>query len=189
VVYYTFKMSNDTSLAFIDEFEGIASPWDLKEGVRLGEKFPPTVKAYLDKRYGDLLTDYLSNTSKMVPISEKMKTIFEDSGLNEKRVEYLPFQLYNLKKRKVKKQYYIANALEKVYCIDQARSKLSWNSEDEINDVEILYLDHNRIPKESCFFRLEEAPKYIVIGENLVNKLKAADISGLELIPEGEDLW
>ena len=158
-MYYTFNMTDDTSLAFIDEFEGITRPWDLDEGIRMGHNFPSTVKAYLDKRYGDLLTDYLSNTSGLIPISEKMKAVFEEMGLNEKRVEYLPFELYNLKRRKVKKQYYIANALEKIYCIDQSESELSFNSLNKINDIEVLYLEHRRIPQEEPFFSLGRSTK------------------------------
>lgn len=187
--YYTFGMTDDLSLAFIDRFEGIGSPLDLDKGVRMGENFRPTVKAYLDKRYGDLLTDFLSNTSNMIPISEKMKGVFEGVGFNEQRVEYLPFELYNIKKRLIKKQYYVANALERINCIDRTKSILSYNDENEISRVKRLYIQDSLVPHESCFFRLGEAPEYIVIREDLVNHLMAENISGLTLIREGERIW
>ncbi len=187
--YYTIRMTDNLSFAFIGNFRGIDRPWQLKEGRKMGDAFRSTVRAKLDKRYGRLLTDYLSNLSRIVPVSEKMKSVLEDFGLDDERVEFLPFELYDQDRRRVPKQYYVANALEKVRCIDQDKSQLSLNSLGEIQDIERLHICHRRVPTESCFFRLAEAPAYIIIRDDLLERLKTDNITGLEVCVEGERIW
>lgn len=187
--FFVPKMTDDLSLAFIEEFSGIAEPWDLKLGVRMGDNFKPTAKARLDKRYGEFLSDYLSNLKNWVPISEKMKAVFESAGLNDQRVEYLPFELYSQQKRKINKQYYVANALDKVACLDKTKSDIDYASSGEILGVKRLYVDECNVPTESCFFRLAECPEVIVFREDLVDRLNEAGVTGLELYAEGERIW
>lgn len=189
--YFTLGLSKDPKVSVIDEFDGVSNPWELNEGVRMGDKFPPDVEATLDPERGSLLTDFLHNTDKVVPISEKACALFEAEGLGEELVEYLPFVLKNQKGRVVRKpQYCLANPLRKIDCLDRERSKFSTHDDGvEVITVTHLYLLKDKIPEDAKFFRLGEQPNYIIFRSDLLERIKEEGFTGLNLTAMGEKIW
>lgn len=189
--YFTLGLSKDPRVAVIDQFRGVSSPWELNEGVRMGDKFPPDVEATLDPERGSLLTDFLHNTDKVVPISEKARALFEAEGLGEELVEYLLFVLKNQKGRVVRKpQYCLANPLLKIDCLDRERSEFGTLKDGvRVTTIDYLYLLKDKIPEDAKFFRLGEQPNYIIYRSDLVERIREQGLSGLNLTAMGEEIW
>ena len=188
--YFTVGRSKDAKVAVIDEFEGIEDPWDLKSGVQMGARFGAQAEASLDPKRGSLLTDFLHNTDRVLPISNEMRSLFESEGLSEKEVEYLPFVLRNTRGRVVDEpRYCVANPLCIAACLDRDRSSIStFRDGVRIMSITKLCLVKDQIPEDFKLFRLEEQPKYILFRSDLVKAIEDAGLTGLNLTPEGGKL-
>ncbi len=192
---YTYSVSvfsSDPRVIMIEEFEGVGYPYLLKDGVRLGigDEFPEDAVFEVSEDTGDMITDFISNVSRQVIISEKVKAYFIENGLTDEVVEYLPFRLKNKRGRVEKDRFfYIANALLKVDCLDLEKSDYFQNKKKtEVIGVDMVVIDKGKVPDDAIFFRLGEETSRIVFRSDFVEKLKAEGFTGLTLCPEGKEL-
>ncbi|AKQ69079.1 hypothetical protein A176_005991 [Myxococcus hansupus] len=158
----------------------------------LGDKYPPKISLSLSNKRGDMITDFVDNIHKAVLVSEKAKGIMEQAGLGPEQVEYLPFTLKDRKRKKVPEPYFIANALQSFDCFDWDRSEygLYPNKRKVVStSLSKLHVLEDKVPKDAMFFRLGELKNRILIRSDLLEKLRAADCTGISVAAMGEPLF
>ena len=186
--YFTFFSNPDPKIACIEELADGIYHIKLRKGVRMGERFPPTAEIPLCEDGGDILNDFIDNIFRCVIISEKVKNILLEEGLDEEVVEYLPFILKDKKGRRVKTQYYFANPLIKCNCLDEANSRVSKHEDGEIFRIRKLNVLKNLIPEDTKLFRLGELTYHIIIRSDLVERLQK-ETTGLYLAKMGDKIY
>ncbi|NTX07400.1 hypothetical protein HUA75_37195 [Myxococcus sp. CA040A] len=133
-----------------------------------------------------VVPDLVSNTERIAIVSTRLKTLLEQySGA---RIEFLPVSISNHKGRIAAKDYFIANVLEHVDCIDKERSEVEELDPDpaRLSGLFRLRVLDDRIPAEAALFRLKPMPPAILIREDLRARLSAESLSGIRYIELGE---
>ncbi len=206
--YYKFDHTDDPKSGIIKKLRGVDKTYKLKEGIFVQEFFPENCELSLHESGGDLVTDIIDNIYRIVIISSAAKAIFEEFGLTEDTVEYLPFALLNKKgKTASESPFYIANTLYKIDCLDFDRIKeaaeeecdeddpecafydgIYYNnsSKETVSDLAYLYLKEDELPEDAIFFRVGECPEYIIIRSDLVEALENGGMTGLCLKDMGD---
>ncbi|EMO70807.1 hypothetical protein LEP1GSC120_2183 [Leptospira santarosai str. 200702252] len=115
-------------------------------------------------------------------ISKKFKSVLESAGV--KNVEYIPATIFDSHLKISFADYFIANIIGLVDCIDFKRSKLTMRAAfpDKIRDIDKLYIDEsktNNLP----IFRLARRMTLILISDSLRDILESAKLQGVELKP------
>ena len=189
--YFVSTFSSDPRVAAIERLKGVDYDYLLNEGVHLGvgDDFPEDAVFEVAEGSGDIVTDFISNISSNVIISERVKRFFQENGLTNEIVEYLPFKLKNkLGRIEADRYFYIANALLKIDCLDLKKSNCLINKRNKIVRVKVLEVDKSKIPDDAIFFRLSEEPSRILFRSDFVEKLKSSGFTGLSLCATGEEL-
>ncbi len=185
-----------------------------------GFDLPVEFSLYINVLRG-VMTDKLSveNIAGVV-FSEKVKGFLVEQGLNN--IEFYPMQITdkfsNLEEvqkaefqdkkinyqSKIYDNYYIANIVGLVDCVDHAASELEYFSprltipedmpdnmkatltQEEDNDIDFIYklvLDESKISTDLQIFRLKDCPRIIVFKEEIVNAIREAQLTGFVFIP------
>ncbi|MGC3998864.1 MAG: hypothetical protein QM767_15995 [Anaeromyxobacter sp.] len=168
---------------------GVSRTYDLAKGVRMGSNFPPTVVFEIAKRSGDVLTDFLPNTNRVIMASERVAEFLRAELPASDEIEFLPFGLKNKKGRLVQTpRYCLVNPLRKVECLDRKRSKYAAADTGELVMMDELHLAEDRIPPDTKLFRLAELPTCILYRADLVEKIRAAGFTGFTVAAPGDNL-
>ena len=181
--YHIIEVPKDPRLCCIEhKAEEIIKSWRLGKGVPLGSDFPPDAQFQMDKRSGNIVTDFLCNILALLMISPKMRKLMEKEGVTD--VEYLPFVLLNKKGKVVSREYCVANLLGGVECVDPNSSDYmkSRIEPDQIGHVFKLNLLFDKIPDDKKLFRLREKPRTFIIRSDFLAMLRENDVTGLETL-------
>jgi hypothetical protein len=184
--YYPWLADDeDDSFAWIDDTpkELMGKEYLLKKGVPVLDWFPSGVVYEVAKEYGTKLTDSIPNTLRMLFVSQRLKELLEERA-RDNVIEFLPVRLKNRKKL-VDKQYYIANVLSSIECMDRKKSDFKMNPilKDQVSRFRRLALDEKKIPKNTKLFRLAERTSLILVRQDLAHAILDADMSGMMFIP------
>ena len=139
---------------------------------------------------GDMLCDFVANTSGVLIVSARARAVLEAEEVKgEEQVEYLPFTLKDKRGRPTKGEYFIANILRTVACMDRDKSDFTQSpvTKTKLLGVDNLTVVPTKIPKDLKLFRLGEYPRVIVIRSDLVKRIKAEKLTGLTVREQGED--
>ncbi|HPH67802.1 MAG TPA: hypothetical protein PLF40_18720 [Kofleriaceae bacterium] len=71
--------------------------------------------------FGDVLSDFLSNTDDLLVVSARVRTTFEQAG--HSGIEFLPAKITNWQDELVSEPYWIVNFLNPLDCLDVGASK------------------------------------------------------------------
>jgi hypothetical protein len=187
--YFVFTVGDDPKAGTIENLDSkVQKYWLLSKGVRMGELFPPSVELNLSRDGGTLLTDFLDNIHSVVIVSARARAILEQEGLDDQKVEYLPFVLRDKRRKKVPEQYFIANVLESVDCFDWERSVYkTFPDSNEISypSLRKLHVREDQIPETARFFRLGALKKKILIRSDLLERLRAEGCTGINVLAMG----
>ncbi len=162
--------------------------WKLKEGVPCTDWFPenPILPIYSEK--GIKLTDAIPNYSSQLIVSEKHKAIFEEhSGAN---FEYLPVRVSDKKGRVTPNQYYIANLLDIVDCVDMKKSSYEISSiiKDQVLRFSELIFNEGNIDASKQIFRLKNKTDFLIIDHTLarvsVCEKTEGNVDALNALPD-----
>jgi hypothetical protein len=186
--YYLFKINSDKKVCCIEDIErNIPDAFYLQKGISLKDIYPTEVTLNIFPESGDILTDFINNISRCLLISLELKEILVNEGLDIKKVEYLPFQLKDKKQRLLTKEFYIANVLIKINCLDKKQSQCSiFKKTGNILNLETAVLNEDNIPQDEKLFRIGEYPSRIVIRSDLFDLLQQKGFTGLTIIKQGE---
>lgn len=177
--------SNDDDLCFIDNsVEGIGmGDTGLGFGERVGPEFPADAKIYLSKKSrGMKLSSFLGNTRNWIIGSKELKAAIE-KHCKKDAVEYLPFTLYDHRKRVHSRDYFIINPLGTFDCLDLKASDITWDDDDpdDIIDIDEYVLDPKKVKKAPQLFRIDKDPMAYVVGVDLVREFKAQNLTNIFL--------
>jgi hypothetical protein len=158
--------------------------WELDEGISRAAGFPSDVACKMNPDYPKdvQLADNLSGACVPV-ISDKLKALLEKE-VKVNRIEYLPVKVLNHKGRVASKDYYIFNPLDVCDCIDVQKSGVEWNAINPnlISGCDQLVLKKKAIPPDYQVFRLKYWGYNILVRSDLIDKLNAAGLTGLDFL-------
>ncbi|WP_095961810.1 imm11 family protein [Corallococcus macrosporus] len=188
MAYQVFSINSDPRLAYLEDVSAnVPDYMQLTDGVRLKGTIPESTTFTLSEEGGDMLCDFVENTSGTLIVSTRAREALEAEGITGDDFEYLPVTLKDKRGRALKSRFYIVNPLQKVECMDRERSKFSASARtDEILSVRRLVVRQEQVPAELKLFRLGEWPRVIVIRSDLVQRLQEAQLIGLFVVGPGE---
>lgn len=189
--YLTVYRSRDPRTAFISDIGAhIPEHWDLDRGISLRRRISEATHLNLDAEQGDLLCDFISNPEQALIVSERARAMLEAEGTQgEEVVEYLPFTLLDKRGKPTRTRYFFANLLRRVDCMDTAASEFTPAATGGILAVDKVYLRQERIPADVKLFRLGEFPQLHVIRSDLLQRIREAGLTGLEVLAQGKEIF
>lgn len=175
----------DEDQCFIDSFvEGIEfESWRTGKGERLAPVYPKNARIPMSKKYpGIRLSSFLGNSINTLIGSTQLKEGIE-KVCGKLDIEYLPFTLYDHRKRPYSQDYFIINPIGTFDCLDLEASDIDWSEErpDEILDIEEHVLDRKKMKDAPQLFRVARDSFTYVIGLELVRELQKRDITNVVL--------
>ncbi len=182
--YYVWSRIQESEFArlekFPEEFDG--NSYLLNKGIPAEKWFPQNVIFKMSMESGIRVADVFPNTLMKKIISIKIKNVLEENSVS--KCEFLPIKIENHKGRLVEEQFFIANFLESIPCLDQENSEFVIDALDktQMDHISRLFLDENKIPENIDLFRLSEMNTLILIREDLKLKLEEAELTGLNFI-------
>ena len=185
-----FSTRDDPKHCLVDEVPEALRPkkWRISEGLPTEHHYPSDVVLTMYKGHkGVVVPDMVSNTNRITIVSSKLKSLLEQhSGA---RIEFLPASIANHKGRVAAKDYFIANVLDHVDCVDKQRSEVEELNPDPtlLSGLFRLQVLPDRIPPESKLFRLKTLPTAILIRDDLRALLDAENLTGVRYIAMGEE--
>lgn len=115
-------------------------------------------------------------------INERVKGVFDSIGIQN--IQYFPAELIINGQPNVAHDYWIANIIGSIDCIDKSASSLSFDPDGDIEFIESLALKDPH--KYGHIFRLSEYLPVIVISDALKTRLETAGISGFMIYKPDE---
>ena len=183
IKFFIWRASYEEGFCVLQSPEGIEKAYQLNRGIARAEGWPSDVVCRMDPEYPkDIqLADNLYGTLYIV-ISNRIKQLLLSEIVS--KVEFLPVSIRNHKGRIASKDYFIMNPLDVVSCIDLDKSFVRWNhiKNDLINSCNQLVLNEDIIPESCKVFRPKFLPTEILISDELVEKLKNANFTGLNFV-------
>jgi len=167
---------DDDAVCLDDEPEGInMSQWKIARGVAMGADYPADAQWRMSDEYpGIKLTSLLATVSNMLVVEGRLKSVLEATGVP---IEFLPFTLYNHKKRVASRDYFIVNVLGTFDCLHYDKSEIEWFTEvpGAVVGVDKHVLDKRKLAAAPDIFRVKEDPTMIVISARLAAQIKKLD--------------
>ncbi|PTL83417.1 imm11 family protein [Vitiosangium sp. GDMCC 1.1324] len=175
---------NDRSRCVIHDFvKGIEmSAWKVGAGKRVGAEYPQDAKIYMSKESpGIKLADQLSTVRNMLIVSSKFRALIEKHATND--IEYLPFTLYDHRKRVYSQDYSIINPIGTFDCLDFKASSIVWEDEAKqsgrIVSLQKRVLDRKKLENAPQLFRIDQAPDSYVVRLELAKEISALKLSNV----------
>ncbi|MBZ4422609.1 imm11 family protein [Myxococcus sp. RHSTA-1-4] len=160
--------------------------WMASKGVRMGNEYPSGVRLNMSVDGGLVVPDYIPNTVLLPMVSGRLKSLLEKEVGVE--IEFLPFALYNHKKRLAAEDCFIANVIGTHDCADmtKTRGEKSIISPGQFEALSRLDLDPAKVPPDSRLFRISVFPRVLLIRDDLRAIFEQGGISGIRYIAMGE---
>jgi hypothetical protein len=178
----TLGDSNDDSLCCIEDYvKGLEmSDSDTKRGRSVAETWPADAAIHLRKSSGRKLTDVLSTIKNNLFVSARVRDVIAKhcAGI---AVEYLPFQLFDHRKRLLSRDYVIVNPLGSLDCLDLKASNILWDEDDpnEALRVKKPVFSAKKLAEAPALFRIRQDETFYIINRPLALDLYAGDFSNL----------
>jgi hypothetical protein len=120
-------------------------------------------------------------------ISAEAKDLLESANVSD--MEYLHVGALDHRGRAVKRDYFVANVLRRIDCIDKDKTSFKWHpiSKDSMRRVSNLTVDDPKIGSDVTVFRMQHRPDPLWIRRDLVGKLHSTNLQGFKTT-ELEDL-
>ena len=135
-------------------------------------------KMSADHKKDVALLDHISNTEGVLLLSPKFCEYLRSQDLKD--VEFLPVKILDHKGRVGSKDYSILNCNRVVDCVDQKKSKFSWDELDEPSmNVSKLVFNPNALGEADLVIRAKFVPGDIFFREDLMKSILAQGFSGV----------
>lgn len=182
--FYPWQHAQDDSLAVLDEVPDSIrkQSYLLNKRQPCRDWFPEGVQFAMAERGGIRLADSIPNNTLLLIVSGKLKGLLESEASCE--IEFLPISILDHEKVPVQDDYYIANVLYSIQCMDVEASDFVQSAMDEsqVHHIKQLVLDHQKIPEQTNVFRLGEELDTILVRGDLANRITATGCSGMHFI-------
>ncbi|NTX60212.1 hypothetical protein HUA74_06025 [Myxococcus sp. CA051A] len=160
--------------------------WQPTEGVPTRHLYPAALDFHMSRRMGGkVVTDCLRNTLGYLFVSARFRHVLESSAGVD--IEYLPLRLINHKGRRQPGEFFIANVLGTLDCMDMQRSEYEPSAlrKGEVFGLRKLELEVGRIEPSRNMFRLTTMPRLILVRQELVRAMEQAALTGVAVSPVG----
>lgn len=179
----TMGDANDQKLCFLDHFvDGIeANSWHIQRGERLLPIWPKDARIFVSpERPGIKLSSLIGNVQSMLIASRAFKKAIEKHCRNVD-IEYLPFTLYDHRKRVHSRDYFIINPIGTYDCLDLEKSDITWSKNDPEKIVRIreYVIDRDKMKNAPQLFRIDKDPAEYVLGRALAREMYDEDLTNI----------
>jgi hypothetical protein len=172
---------NDDSFAWIDNFPSDISEerYMLDKGVSAKEWFPENSVIDLEKGTGIRVADAIPNYDNFLIISEKLKKILTEKS--KANFEYFPIKIRDHEGHIVKSDYYIANLLDTIECVNMKTSEYRMDPiiKTQVERFKRLVLDETKLKNGAKIFRLKEKTNLIIVDDVLSDEIVNAGCTGM----------
>lgn len=155
----------------------------MARGKRATPFYPTDAKvSLLQDRPGSKLSSLLGNTDRYLIVHTDMKEVIAAhcQGLE---VEYLPFDLYDHRKRLYSRDYFFINPIGTHDCLDPIASGVKVGSQEGVIHVARYVLDPKRSTHLPPLFRPKEEPSVYIVAEPLAQALREKGFTNVYLEP------
>lgn len=149
-------------------------------GKRARDVYPEHASIYMsDDSPGIKLLPLLGNTCNTLLVSSELRAVIEKHCTNE--IEYLPFTLYDHRKRVYSRDYCIVNPIGTFDCLDLKASDIVWGRADptRISHVNEHVLDRKKVENAPQLFRVEKDPMTYVLRYELAKEISDRKFSNI----------
>ncbi|RKH55957.1 imm11 family protein [Corallococcus llansteffanensis] len=153
----------------------------LDQGTRLEQPLPVFDFILDEKNQGEVL-DFVWTTFRGLVVSAKFRKVLEGAGVDN--VDYYPVRIVNTVTGEVKQDYFAANILGRVACMDLEASvyERSPLKPDMIRAIDELHLDESKL-QGFKLFRLSEAFNIVLADESIKKAVEKAKLRGICFLP------
>ncbi|WNG50110.1 hypothetical protein F0U60_42800 [Archangium minus] len=145
--------------------------------------YPKDPKIFLkEENPGIRLTSLLGNTNSYLIVCSEMKEVIA-SYCQDVEVEYLPFALYDHRKRLYSRDYFIINPIGSHDCLNEKASGVEYGPEGGVVRIAQLVLDAAKLNNLPPFFRIDKQRTTYVVSEPLAQSLKDRGFTNIQLEP------
>ena len=115
--------------------------------------------------------------------SERLKQVLANGGIDN--IDYYPASIVEYGETRPQPGYYAANIIGLIQCVDRNAADFELDEDGDIESIEELVIDE-LIADDRLIFRLEEAPRIVLIHERIKKTIEDAGITGLQMIRPDE---
>ena len=153
----------------------------LATGYRARKQFPNNAKVYLSpENRGIKLSDILGNLNSFFITSSLAKSVLEEY-CEAKKIEYLPFTLFNHKNRVHSTDHFFVNPIGSFNCLKEDACNIKYSADGDIITIEEIVLDERKLRSAPHLFRIRKIPDEYVISKELSTAMRVAEVTNLVL--------
>ncbi|MFP2925209.1 imm11 family protein [Pyxidicoccus sp. 3LG] len=157
--------------------------YTLARGKPATPHFPKPARVVLAEEYpGIKLSTLLGNAHNHLVVHADMKAVIAEH-CQDLEVEYLPFDLYDHRKRLYSRDYFFINPLGSRDCLDPKASKVEIGPEGGVIQMGASVLDPKKADALPALFRVQEDPSTYIVSQALAEALKAKAFTNVQLDP------
>ncbi|RYZ42504.1 MAG: hypothetical protein EOO71_07740 [Myxococcaceae bacterium] len=176
---------NDPELVMLDgPPEGMElRSYCMSEGDSSSRFYPEDAKVFMDAdQPGIKLSSLLGNTSRYLIVHASMKEVIA-AQCQDLEVEYLPFDLFDHRKRLYSRDYFIINPIGTRDCLDPVASGVKIGSQGGVIHVARYVLDPKKVVGLPVLFRPNEERSIYLVSEPLAGALMEKAFTNVRLEP------
>lgn len=179
--YKAWEVDTHGGFCTLTPLENVEDDFELQYGVSRLDNFTKEACFRMDPAFPkDIkLADNIQNIGGLIVVSKTLKQFVE--SYKPLFTEFLPVTIYNHKDRIESSDYFILNPYQVIDCIEVDDSDIEWNEIDPelISACFDLVLDEDRLDEKLLLFRPRYMPTVVLVREDLAEKLRKADFTGL----------
>jgi hypothetical protein len=173
---------NDSSLCLVDDPPVGMGMHDycLARGVKAKPHYPDNAKVFLRTEHPGLkLPGILGNLNGYFIGSSKAKEIVEQHCPDEE-IEFLPFALYNQKKKLHSSDYWFINPIGGFDSLNEPACGIKYDAKGTVVTMEAIVLAAKKLDKAPDLFRILKAPQEYVVSRRLAQAFKDGGVSNVQ---------
>jgi hypothetical protein len=181
VFRYDMAADNTVSAVFRQDVPDIEEDdLEFTDGVQLGEL--PVLRFTQRSNDRGVLLDYVPSIPSSMLVSARLKEVLDSTGVDN--VDYYPAEIVDEATGKVYRDYYAANIIGIIACLDMEKSDYvpMTSFPDAVLEFKEMHLDYSKV-HGARLFRLHEKSSIILIHESIAKALQAAGLRGFKLPP------
>ncbi len=180
--------ANDPSLCVITKFvQGIEmDAFRVGLGKPTKDIWPEKARIYMSMDQKGVKLSSLIGTTRNMMIAHRALREFVEEYCKGVEIEYLPFALYDHRKRLYSTDYFIINPIGTFDCLDVKKTDAVWDDEKpgRLSLLRRPVLDRKKVAKAPQLFRIKESPTDLIVGPELgvaIGKAKLTNVRGVKL--------
>jgi hypothetical protein len=181
--FYVLTVPSRPQFGYIDrDPKGATKTFLVGEGRSFKGHLPGEASIALDARHkGVKLEDFIANSLSWLIVSEKASALL---AAEPNPCEVYALRVLDPKGRPVKTPYFLVHPVGTVDCVDLAKSEYDRSTMEPamILGFQRVVLHKRKIPPDRTLFRLKENPRTYIVRSDLLDKLKAAGVKGIQLL-------